>query len=145
MHHGKQEFELRVWDIPAKKRVYGTPVFVFDPADRSNTLPADPDYETARFRWGYSPRSLQDLFTRAFTTGAKDPKRRVTEGVPVKPWWNSSNSRRRGPSSAGPLRWAPGFAAAGGLASAAWPSPCSSTALSRAARRRLAKIQRCGG
>ncbi|MDD1657089.1 MAG: protein kinase [Methanomicrobiales archaeon] len=78
--HGKKEFELRVWDIPAKKRVYGTPVFVFDPADHSNTLPADPDYDTARFRWGYSPRSLQDLFTRAFTTGVRDPKRRVTEG-----------------------------------------------------------------
>jgi len=25
--HGKKEFELRVWDIPAKKKVYGTPVF----------------------------------------------------------------------------------------------------------------------
>ena len=78
--HGKREFELRVWDIPAKKKVYGTPVFVFDPADRSNALPPDPDYETARFRWGYAPRSLQELFTRAFTTGVRDPKRRVTEG-----------------------------------------------------------------
>ena len=78
--HGKKEFELRVWDIPAKKKVYGTPVFIFDPSDRSNALPLDPDYETPRFRWGYLPPSLQELFTRAFTTGVSDPKRRVTEG-----------------------------------------------------------------
>ena len=78
--HGRMEYELRVWDIPAKRKVYGDPVFIFDPADGRNALPADPDYETVRRRWGYSPRSLRDLFTRAFTEGVRDPRRRVTEG-----------------------------------------------------------------
>jgi DNA-binding helix-hairpin-helix protein with protein kinase domain len=78
--HGKREFELRVWDIPAKKKVYGSPIFVFDQKDRSNAVPEDPDYETAGLRWAICPRSLQDLFTRAFTQGVRDPTRRVTEG-----------------------------------------------------------------
>jgi DNA-binding helix-hairpin-helix protein with protein kinase domain len=78
--HGRMEYELRVWDIPAKKKVYGNPVFIFDPADRRNSLPPDPDYETAGKRWGYCPASLRSLFTRAFTEGIREPRRRVTEG-----------------------------------------------------------------
>jgi DNA-binding helix-hairpin-helix protein with protein kinase domain len=78
--HGRMEYELRVWDIPAKRKVYGNPVFIFDPRDRRNGLPEDPEYMTAGSRWGYCPASLRDLFTRAFTDGARDPRRRVTEG-----------------------------------------------------------------
>ena len=78
--HGRMEYELRVWDIPAKRKVYGEPVFIFDPKDRRNALPVDPEYETAGERWGYCPASLRELFTRAFTVGVKDPRRRVTEG-----------------------------------------------------------------
>jgi DNA-binding helix-hairpin-helix protein with protein kinase domain len=78
--HGRMEYELRVWDIPAKRKVYGSPVFIFDPRDGRNRLPEDPDYETAGSRWGYCPPSLRELFTRAFTEGARDPRRRVTEG-----------------------------------------------------------------
>ncbi|HUK92851.1 MAG TPA: serine/threonine-protein kinase, partial [Methanomicrobiales archaeon] len=51
--HGRMEYELRVWDIPAKRKVYGNPVFIFDPADAGNRPPRDPDYETVVTRWGY--------------------------------------------------------------------------------------------
>jgi DNA-binding helix-hairpin-helix protein with protein kinase domain len=78
--HGKMEYELRVWDIPAKRKVYGNPVFIFDPADGRNSPPGDPDYETVGERWRYCPASLRDLFTRAFTAGIREPRRRVTEG-----------------------------------------------------------------
>ncbi len=79
--HGAMEASFRVWDIPAKKKVYGEhPVFVFHPTDPTNHLPRDPEYQTARKRWAYCPPSLQEMFTRAFTTAVSDPKRRVTEG-----------------------------------------------------------------
>jgi hypothetical protein len=75
------EFRLRVWDLPAKRRVYGEqPVFVFHPTDSRNRLPEDPEYATAKKRWYYCPASLREMFCRAFTTGLSDPKRRVTEG-----------------------------------------------------------------
>lgn len=79
--HGELEYRCRCWDLPAKRRVYGeTPVFVFDPQDRRNPLPNDPDYTTAARRWPLCPPSLQALFTKAFTTGLKEPASRVTEG-----------------------------------------------------------------
>lgn len=79
--HGAREYRFHCWDIPAKKSVYGeSPVFVFDPDDSSNALPRDPDYETARERWGYCPQALKDMFVRAFSDGVRDPDRRVTEG-----------------------------------------------------------------
>ncbi len=78
--HGRMEYELRVWDIPAKRKVYGTPVFIFDPSDARNRLPPDPDYETAEHRWNLCPASLRELFTRAFTDGVRESRRRVTEG-----------------------------------------------------------------
>ena len=79
--HGEMEYRFHCWDIPAKKKVYGeTPVFVFDPRDMSNGLPADPDYSTAKERWEWCPKALKDAFIRAFTDGLQDPGRRVTEG-----------------------------------------------------------------
>jgi DNA-binding helix-hairpin-helix protein with protein kinase domain len=79
--HGEMEYQVRSWDIPAKKHVYGlAPVFVFDPTDERNKLPNDPDYLTAGKRWTTCPPSLRALFTKAFTEGLKDPGRRVTEG-----------------------------------------------------------------
>lgn len=79
--HGEMEYRLRVWDLPAKRKVYGEhPVFIFHPTDQSNELPKDAEYVTARTRWGYCPPSLREMFTQAFTTGLSDPKRRVTEG-----------------------------------------------------------------
>ena len=78
--HGDLECAIRSWDIPAKKRVYGeNPVFVFDPVDSSNR-PNDPDYRTVRKRWELCPKSLRTAFESAFTTGLKEPAKRVTEG-----------------------------------------------------------------
>jgi serine/threonine protein kinase len=79
--HGEMEYRLRVWDLPAKRRIYGEqPIFIFHPTDSRNRLPEDPEYMTAKQRWGYCPPSLQGMFTRAFTIGLEDPKRRITEG-----------------------------------------------------------------
>jgi DNA-binding helix-hairpin-helix protein with protein kinase domain len=79
--HGEMEYQVRSWDLPAKKQVYGlTPVFIFDPADKRNRLPNDPDYVTGAKRWATCPPSIQGLFTKAFTVGLKEPGRRVTEG-----------------------------------------------------------------
>ena len=79
--HGDMEAKIRVWDLPAKRRIYGEqPVFIFDPHDKRNQLPSDPAYATAAKRWGFCPKSLQRLFVRAFTEGLKNPANRVTEG-----------------------------------------------------------------
>ncbi len=79
--HGEMEYNIYVWDIPAKRRIYGEiPVFIFDPIDNRNKLPNDPEYSTANKRWSYCPPSLQALFIRAFTDGIHNPSSRVTEG-----------------------------------------------------------------
>lgn len=79
--HGEMEYNIYVWDIPAKRRIYGEiPVFIFDPVDHRNKLPNDPEYSTANKRWNYCPPSLQALFIRAFTDGIQNPSLRVTEG-----------------------------------------------------------------
>jgi hypothetical protein len=47
--HGELEYNIRFWDLVAKRHVYGErPVFVCDPQDHSNQLPHDPDYASAR-------------------------------------------------------------------------------------------------
>jgi hypothetical protein len=79
--HGQMEYQIRMWDLPAKKLVYGVnPVFIFDPTDTRNRLPNDPDYTPAAKRWADRPKGMRDLFTRAFTVGLKTPAQRVTEG-----------------------------------------------------------------
>ncbi|WP_236288573.1 protein kinase domain-containing protein [Paenibacillus allorhizoplanae] len=79
--HGQMEYDIRSWDLPAKRKIYGEdPVFIFDPHDKRNGLPNDPDYATARKRWACMPKPLQEKFIHVFSVGLKDPKRRVTEG-----------------------------------------------------------------
>jgi len=79
--HGLKEYNIRCWDLPAKRRIYGEePVFIFDPTDKSNELPNDVEYSIASKRWRYCPPSLQQLFTRSFTVGLRDTNHRVTEG-----------------------------------------------------------------
>jgi DNA-binding helix-hairpin-helix protein with protein kinase domain len=79
--HGTMEYEVRCWDDPARKKIYGlTPVFIFDPTDDRNRLPNDPTYAIAARRWALCPPSLQGLFLHAFTVGLREPARRVTEG-----------------------------------------------------------------
>ena len=78
--HGDLECNIRVWDIPAKKRIYGdAPVFIFHPTNKSNR-PTDVSYGTVQKRWEACPDILRDLFIRAFTEGLVNPSRRVMEG-----------------------------------------------------------------
>lgn len=79
--HGEMEYKVRSWDVPAKKLLYGkSPVFIFNPNDKRNRLPNDPEYATAAKRWAMCPPSVQNLFIKAFTVGLKEPASRVTEG-----------------------------------------------------------------
>lgn len=79
--HGLMEYNVRSWDLPAKRKIYGEePVFIFDPNNRSNALPNDPEYATPSRRWNCLPKSLQDKFIQAFTVGLTNPDKRVTEG-----------------------------------------------------------------
>lgn len=78
--HGDLECQIHIWDLPAKKLIYGeNPVFIFNPNNTSNR-PNDPDYYTVRKRWEFCPNTLKQTFIRAFTIGLKEPERRVTEG-----------------------------------------------------------------
>jgi DNA-binding helix-hairpin-helix protein with protein kinase domain len=94
MHHpleGKKELAIKCLDLPAMTKLYGTePVFIFDPADRSNE--PDPTYHrNALDFWPIYPRFLRDLFTRAFTGGITDPQHgRVRESE-----WRSAMVRLR--------------------------------------------------
>lgn len=79
--HGLQEYNIRSWDIPAKRKVYGEePVFIFDPQNNKNNLPNDPAYDTPRRFWKLCPGPLKKLFVCAFTEGLCNPDKRVTEG-----------------------------------------------------------------
>ena len=79
--HGKMEYDVRCWDDPARKTIYGlTPVFIFDPTDDRNRLPNDPTYAIAARRWALCPPSLKGLLAHAFTMGLREPARRVMEG-----------------------------------------------------------------
>lgn len=79
--HGKMEYDIRSWDLIAKKKIYGEqPIFIFDPTNHQNQLPNDPDYATAKRRWEVCPELLKKKFVQAFTVGLHDPKQRVTEG-----------------------------------------------------------------
>lgn len=83
MHHpleGKKETAIRCLDLPAMTKLYGTePVFIFDPADRSNE--PDPDYhQNALAFWPIYPQFLRNLFIKAFTDGLRDAQNgRVAE------------------------------------------------------------------
>jgi eukaryotic-like serine/threonine-protein kinase len=78
---GKREFSLtyQSWDPDGSKRLYGSePVFIFDPADRSNE-PVQGHHDAALNFWPIYPQFIRDLFTRAFTAGLRDPDERPTE------------------------------------------------------------------
>ena len=83
---GKRIMSIRCWDGAARKDLYGTkPVFIFDPADRSNEAidkAHDPTGEAggnALMYWKIWPSVLHTTFTKAFTVGLRDPASRVTE------------------------------------------------------------------
>lgn len=79
--HGALEYNIRSWDLHAKRLIYGrNALFIFHPKDTSNHLPEETGYTHVKRHWGICPQSLRDLFTHAFTIGLYDPRRRVTEG-----------------------------------------------------------------
>lgn len=84
VHHpleGKKELAIHSFDLQAMNQLYGVePVFIFDPADRSNE-PVPGYHDNALLTWPIYPKFLRDLFTKAFTTGISDPAHgRVREG-----------------------------------------------------------------
>jgi hypothetical protein len=70
-------------DMPARTMLCGKePVFIFDPQDRSNEAVDDPEGGRNALRfWRIYAQFFRDTFTRAFTTGLRDPHHgRVLEG-----------------------------------------------------------------
>jgi serine/threonine protein kinase len=79
--HGNHYESIRCMDIPAKRKLYGLePVFVFNPNDRTNSLPNTPEYNTVRKRWSILPQPLKNFFIKEFTIGLTNPDARITEG-----------------------------------------------------------------
>lgn len=77
--HGKLEEEAEPLDDEAKLKLYGHPVFIFDPKDSSNKPPAE--YQTVIRRWNdVCPPILKERFEQAFTSGLSQTHKRVTEG-----------------------------------------------------------------
>lgn len=54
------------------------PVFVLDPVDHSNGFYQDCTLALEK-RWHWFPQILKDTFIKAFTTGLKNPKRRIND------------------------------------------------------------------
>lgn len=77
--HGSREHNIHILDGVASEYLYGSePVFVFDPVDRSNSLPDEPGYRHVAKYWSILPMAIQRLFIKAFTKGTKDPSTRIT-------------------------------------------------------------------
>jgi DNA-binding helix-hairpin-helix protein with protein kinase domain len=92
-HHpleGAKEAAIHCLDLPAMNKLYGSePLFIFDPVDKSNR-PVDGYHQNALAAWPILPSFLQDIFTRAFTEGVRDPERRVRESE-----WKGATIRLR--------------------------------------------------
>jgi serine/threonine protein kinase len=77
LHHpleGQLELQVRCFDYPAKKKLYGTePLFIFDPGDDRNR-PAPGYHDNALAFWPVYPDFLKSLFVKSFTAGLWDPK-----------------------------------------------------------------------
>jgi DNA-binding helix-hairpin-helix protein with protein kinase domain len=74
---GEQEYRIHCFDLPAMQRLYGNPIFIFDPNNHSNR-PVPDWHNNAILYWEIYPQFIRDLFTRAFTDGLR-PERRVRE------------------------------------------------------------------
>ena len=88
---GRRELEFPTWDDRAESELFGSrPLFVFDPADRSNE-PMDDLHGSVAGNWEMYPDDIRRLFTSAFTSGLSDPANgRVRESV-----WRSALTRLR--------------------------------------------------
>lgn len=76
---GKVEASIRCMDMAARVKLYGTdPIFIFDPDNKTNR-PLKGYQDNALIYWPLYPQKLRDMFTKAFTTGLREPNKRVTE------------------------------------------------------------------
>lgn len=76
---GRLEADIKCMDIHAMNKLYGTnPVFVFDPADKTNR-PVKGYQDNVLIYWDLYPKALKELFTESFTVGLSSPNKRVTE------------------------------------------------------------------
>jgi DNA-binding helix-hairpin-helix protein with protein kinase domain len=78
---GRKLLGIHVWDMPAHRKILGeSPVFIFDPNDRSNAaVPASEDDlreagGNALSYWPIYPAFLRRLFIQSFTAGLTDPE-----------------------------------------------------------------------
>lgn len=80
-YHGRLEAQIRCWDLPAQRRIYGDEaLFIFDPNDNRNAPnPADPSHLNPLIYWSLLPTFLKDLFIRAFGPGRSDIHARIRE------------------------------------------------------------------
>jgi DNA-binding helix-hairpin-helix protein with protein kinase domain len=79
---GRRITTIRVWDTPAREKIFGRdPLFIFDPQDRANAaVPGDSEAGgNAIPYWELYPPVIKDTFTKAFTSGLRNPHERVTE------------------------------------------------------------------
>ncbi len=88
---GKKEAAIRVFDLPARTKLFGTePLYIFDPQDTSNRPVPGLHDNVLAFERVY-PTFLKKLFEKAFTSGIRDPQHgRVTENE-----WRSAMVRLR--------------------------------------------------
>jgi serine/threonine protein kinase len=79
---GRRELDFDCWDDQAESVLFGrAPLFVFDPDDDTNA-PLPDLHAAVLANWGLYPNHLRALFTKAFTTGLRDPiNGRVQESV----------------------------------------------------------------
>lgn len=76
---GKLEAAIKCMDMAAREKLYGTdPVFIFDPNNKTNR-PVKGIHDNAEIYWKIYPEKLRQMFTKAFTEGLVDPKKRITE------------------------------------------------------------------
>lgn len=76
---GKLEANIKCMDTPAMNKLYGeNPVFVYDPADKSNR-PVKGYHDNVIIYWNLYPQIIRDLLTKSFTDGLTHPNKRVTE------------------------------------------------------------------
>jgi DNA-binding helix-hairpin-helix protein with protein kinase domain len=77
LHHpleGKKEADIKCFDLPAMNKLYGKePAFIFDPNDDSNR-PVAGYQDNANIYWAVYPQFIKELFTKAFTSGLRDPQ-----------------------------------------------------------------------
>ena len=87
---GEREAKIHCFNLQAMKKIYGDePVFIFDPNDDSNR-PVPGIHDNAIVYWSIYPEFIEELFTRAFTIGLREPEERVAESE-----WRKSFVRLR--------------------------------------------------